>query len=186
MIEAGSPGAARDVRSNAELIDAVLGGDSAPYAELVRRHQRLVLATAWQMLGDYHAAEDAAQEAFVAAYQNLGSLRDRSVFGAWVIKIVRREALRMAKRRSAAVQSEAFPDPPVADDSARLEEDVRYLLAAVARLPEHERVVVILHYLEGHSVQSIAEMTGRPLGTVTKQLSRAVGRLRQSLAEAEL
>ena len=63
---------------------------------------------------------------------------------------------------------------------------MQHLLAAVAGLPEHERVVVVLHYVEGHSAQTIAEMTGRPLGTVTKQLSRAVGRLRQSLSEAEL
>jgi RNA polymerase sigma-70 factor (ECF subfamily) len=185
MIEDGSPGETRDVRSNAEIIDAVLGGDAASYSELTRRYQRLVLATAWQILGDYHAAEDATQEAFVAAYQNLGRLRDRSLFGAWVIRIARREAVRSAKRRRAAGQSEVMPDPPIGDDSTRLQEDLQHLLAAVARLPEHERAVVILHYVDGHSGRTIAEMTGRPLGTVTKQLSRAVGRLRESLSEAE-
>jgi RNA polymerase sigma-70 factor (ECF subfamily) len=178
-------GAARDVQSNAELIDAVLGGDTAPYAELMRRHQRLALTAAWRILGDYHAAEDAVQEAFVAAYQNLSRLRDRSLFGAWVIGIVRREAVRIAKRRHAAGRTEVMPDPPAGDDSARLQEDLQQLLAAVARLPEHERVVVILHYVDGQTVHAIAEMTDRPLGTVTKQLSRAVERLRQLLAEVE-
>ena len=173
------------MQSNAELIDAVLGGDPAPYAELVRRHQRLVLATAWQVLGDYHAAEDAAQETFVAAYKNLGGLRDPSLFGAWVLRIARREALRLARRRDTAGWSASLRDTPARDDAARIEEDVQLLLAAVAGLPEHERVVVIFHYVEGHSAQTIAEMTGRPLDTVTKQLSRAVGRLRHSLAEAE-
>lgn len=169
------------MRTNAELIEAVLGGDPAPYAELMRRHQRLVLATAWQVLGDYHAAEDAAQEAFVAAYQDLGRLRNCRLFGAWVAKIARREAVRVSKRRRAMRQREMLSDLP---DSGRIENDLQPLLAAVARLPEHERVVVVLHYLDGHSAQTIAEMTSRPLGTVTKQLSRAVCRLRQLLAES--
>ena len=173
------------MRSNAELIDAVLGGDLATYAELVRRHQRLVLATAWQTLGDYHAAEDAAQEAFVAAYENLGRLRNRSLFGPWVLKITRCQAVRMAQRRAAARRFEAVHDPPVSADAVERDETLQHLLAALGRLPAHERVVVIFHYLEGHRVQTIAQMTGRPLGTVTKQLSRAIRRLRQSLAEIE-
>ncbi|NQT14156.1 MAG: RNA polymerase sigma factor, partial [Planctomycetes bacterium] len=103
----------------------------------------------------------------------------------WVIRIARREAVRIAKRQRAAGQSEVMPDPPIGDDSTELQEDLQHLMAAVARLPEHERAVVILHYVDGHSARTIAEMTGRPLGTVTKQLSQAVGRLRQSLSEAE-
>lgn len=173
------------MRSDAELVKAVLEGDQALYAELIRRHQRVVLATAWQTLGDYHAAEDAAQEAFVAAYENLGTLRDPSSFAAWVLKIARRQALRMAQRQVAVSSIEAADDPAASGDAVPLDEDVQRLLAALARLPEHERVVVTLHYVDGHNVQTIADITGRPLGTVTKQLSRAVGRLRHLLREIE-
>ena len=56
--------------------------------------------------------------------------------------------------------------------------DSELLLAALARLPEHERLVVALRYLEGHSVAEIGQVLGRPVGTVTKQLSRAIQRLR--------
>jgi RNA polymerase sigma-70 factor (ECF subfamily) len=52
------------------------------------------------------------------------------------------------------------------------------------RLPDHERDVVTLHHLDGHSVQAVADLTGRPLGTVTKQLSRAYERLRETFKEA--
>ncbi len=51
------------------------------------------------------------------------------------------------------------------------------LIALINRLPEGERLVVTLHHLEGHPVNAIAEITGRPVGTVTKQLSRALQRL---------
>jgi RNA polymerase sigma-70 factor, ECF subfamily len=145
----------------------------------------MVLATAWHTLGDYHAAEDVAQETFVAAYENLGSLRDAASFGSWVLRIARRQAVRMAQRRTKTSPIEATDDRPACEDAVRLDDDVRQLLAAVTGLPEHERVVVILRYVEGHNVQAISEMTGRPVGTVTKQLSRAVKRLRQSLAEIE-
>jgi len=173
------------VQSDAELVNAVLEGDQAFYTELIRRHQRSVLATAWQTLGDYHAAEDAAQEAFVAAYENLGGLRNPASFGAWVLKIARRQAMRVAKRRLAARPIEAAGDPPARENAAPLDEHLQPLLAALDGLPDHERVVVTLHYVEGYNVQTIAEMTGRPLGTVTKQLSRAVVRLQRMLTEIE-
>ena len=164
----------------------MLEGDRASFAELVRRHQRTVVATAWQTLGDYHAAQDAAQEAFVAAYRKLGTLRDPSRFGPWVLTIVRRTALRIARRRRPRPEPlERAGDPPGPDEADPLDEDLQRLLEAVARLPDHERVVVVLRYLEGHSVASIAQMTGRPVGTVTKQLSRAVTRLKASLEEVE-
>jgi RNA polymerase sigma-70 factor (ECF subfamily) len=60
----------------------------------------------------------------------------------------------------------------------RLSADAEDLLAAVAGLPEHERLVVVLHYLDGRSVVEVAEVLGRPAGTVTKQLSRAIARLK--------
>ena len=56
-------------------------------------------------------------------------------------------------------------------------------IAALARLPEHERLVVSLHYLESQSVARIGEVLGRPVGTVTKQLSRAIERLKRILLE---
>ena len=56
--------------------------------------------------------------------------------------------------------------------------DAEDLLAAVARLPEHERIVIVLRYVDGRSVAEVAAALGRPIGTVTKQLSRAIERLK--------
>ena len=66
----------------------------------------------------------------------------------------------------------------VTDDSGAEHEE---LIVAVGRLPEQEQTVVVFHYLDGHPVKVVAEMTGRPVGTVTKQLSRGAARLRRIL-----
>ena len=87
------------MRGNSELVNAAREGDRTAYEELVRRYSQVVLSTAWHLLGDYHAAEDVAQEAFLAAHQKLDTLRNRSLFGPWVIKITQRLARRSNDRR---------------------------------------------------------------------------------------
>lgn len=170
------------MQPDAGLVDNVLRGDRAAYGELVCRYSQCVVTTAWQILGDYHAAQDVAQEAFLIAYQKLGSLRDGSMFGPWVLKIAKRYACRSATHRVKVVHLEAADAPTTPSGDGRLADDQQELLAVVTRLPEHERVVVVLHYFQEHSVQTVAQMTGRPVGTVTKQLSRALRRLRRFMA----
>jgi len=68
------------VQSDADLVEAVLGGDRASFEVLVRRHERAVLGVALGILRDFHAAQDAVQESFVAAYEQLGTLRDAPRF----------------------------------------------------------------------------------------------------------
>lgn len=170
------------VLTDAELVKAVLAGNQAAYGDLIRRYERSVRAAALAVLGDFHAAEDATQETFVVAYQKLDALMRPAAFGAWVLRIARRQALRAARKRRA---TETL-DPDVAVNAAhngRLDEESEGLLAAVAALPKHERRVVMLHYFDGHSVADIAAMCGRPVGTVTKQLSRARERLRCRLGK---
>jgi RNA polymerase sigma-70 factor (ECF subfamily) len=165
------------MQADAEIVRAVLRGDRGAFAALVARHERAVWATAWHVLRDDHAALDAGQEAFVQAFQRLGDLRQPEQFGVWLLRIARREAIHLA-RRQAREPTQSLDGAKADLTSTRLSADTEELLAAVARLPEHERLVVVLHYLEGHSVAEVASALGRPVGTVTKQLSRANERLR--------
>ncbi len=163
--------------STEELTGAAKSGDSAAFTELVRRHERAAWIVAWKVLRDHHAALDATQNAFVEAYCKLSQLRDSAQFGVWLMRIAHREALRMARRGVREVPMDAagqVAGPAVS--SVKLDQDA--LVTAVAGLPEHERLVVILRYFNGHSMEEVAQLTGRPVGTVTKQLSRAVERLR--------
>lgn len=153
-------------------------GDGQAFAVLVQRYERLVWTICWQNLRDYHATQDATQEVFLIAHRRLPELRQPSSFASWVSMIARRES----KRMRASYELVTVPD---------LETEVRFaepsqgdelsVVEAIAELPEHERIVTVLRYLNGHSVDEVAQLTGRPLGTVTKQLSRALKRLKAKL-----
>jgi RNA polymerase sigma-70 factor (ECF subfamily) len=163
----------------------VLAGDRNAYAQLVGRYERAVHAAALEVLRNHHAAQDAAQEAFVAGYRHLGSLRDVAAFGAWILRIARHEAVRMARQRSRMPIVERTADVPAPPCNGQLDDGAQLLLDRVSNLPEQERVVLMLRYFGSQSVAEIAHVTGRPLGTVTKQLSRAVARLRAWLGDVE-
>ena len=173
------------MQSDAQLVKAALNGQQQAYSTLVKRYERAARATAAAVLRDHHAAQDAAQEAFVAAFEKLPSLRKGSVFGPWVLKIARRQAVRMARQRRTFEHLDSQADPSAAHGDGRLDEVSERLLSAVMRLPKHERVVVMLKYFDGHEVKTIADITSRPVGTVTKRLSRARRRLRKWLEESQ-
>jgi RNA polymerase sigma-70 factor (ECF subfamily) len=152
----------------------------------VERHERSVLATALASLREFHAAEDIVQSTFLTAFQQLDSLRDGNRFGAWVMQIARRQLVDVARTRRITVPLDEmnFSEALLADQTS--DPDGRnYYLALVERLPEHEGLLIGLRHFDGHSVAEIAEMTGRPIGTVTKQLSRAHARLRDWLKEED-
>lgn len=169
--------------SIAELVSAAKAGNRDAYAELVHRYQRAVITTAWSVLHDFHRAQDVAQDSFVLAYEELGTLRRPRAFGPWLLSIARREAMRCAKQVPVTVSIDSTPDvaSPTADPGWHQDHDE--LVKSIGRLPEHEREVVVLYYLEGNTAREIGELTGRPVGTVTKQLSRAVRRLRRWMAK---
>ena len=172
------------MRSIAELASAAKAGNRDAFAELVHRYQRAVIATAWSVVHDFHAAQDVAQDSFVLAYGQLRTLRNTHAFGPWLLSIARREAQRCAKRAPVTVSIDCAADwtPPTADPAWH--GDCDELAKSIGRLPDHEREVVVFHYMEGNTAREIAELTGRPVGTVTKQLSRAVRRLRRWMAKA--
>ncbi len=177
------------MRTDAELVNAVLNGEKQAFAVLVKRYQRAVGAVALDVLGDFHSATDVTQDAFVKAYEQLLMLRKPDAFGPWLMKIAQRCALDSARRKPKEAQLEtkivaAVENPnsqPLDFARDRLDEEKKMLLAAVIKLPKSEKQVVMLRYFGSHSVKDVAEIVGRSIGTVTKQLSRAHKRLRRML-----
>jgi RNA polymerase sigma-70 factor (ECF subfamily) len=168
--------------ATAELIARSQSGDHGAFAELVRRFERAVVVTTWAVLCDFHAAQDAGQETFLIAYQNLAKLRTPDAFPSWLLQIAKREALRAASRP----KETASADPSTLESNSEQPEwadAYAGVIETLGRLPEHERTLVVLRYVDGHSMAEIAEMTGRPIGSVTKQLSRAIARLRKWFVE---
>lgn len=169
--------------SDEELVQRSRRGDREAFSRLVDRYEKPALAVAHSILHSWHDAADAVQDAFVRAFQHLNRLWQPRKFGAWFLRIVRRQALwnrrRAVVRRKhvTAIGSEPVGQPPRAPV---ISEEV---LAVIAQLPVQECVVVSLRHLDDLPVQDIARITQRPIGTVTKQLSRAYERMRPLLAD---
>jgi RNA polymerase sigma-70 factor (ECF subfamily) len=177
------------MQADGEFVRAVVRGDRGAFAALVARHERAVWATAWRVLRDDHAAADAGQEAFLQAFRQLADLRQPERFGPWLLRIARRVSIRMARcraREPSRSLDDGGIDPPRLGEHldgslTGLSTDSEELLLAIGRLPEQERLVVVLRYLNGLPVVEVAAALDRPVGTVTKQLSRAIDRLRTKI-----
>jgi RNA polymerase sigma-70 factor (ECF subfamily) len=182
----------------------VLRGDREAFRILVERESTAVIRACHRVLGDVRDAEDAAQEAFVIAFRSLDTWRGEGAFGAWMARIAVRVALRQASRRrpviwldplaaeAAAPHDDAWTragahSPAAGHDPAAIairgERDVA-VRAAVAALEEPYREVVALRFFGDLSLAEIAEVSGRPLGTVKTHLRRGLMRLRERLAMA--
>ena len=183
----GGGAAPPELATDAQLVERVRRGDVQAYGLLVDRHERGLLAVVLPVVRDTHAAQDVVQDVFVQCYIKLPSLRDTSRFGAWLLKAGGRAAVHAVRKgRQTHLQISELPDGSTPADQpadSLLDGDERErLLKCVRCLPAHERLAVTLRYFDGHGVHDVARITGRPLGTVTKQLSRALERLRSALA----
>jgi RNA polymerase sigma-70 factor (ECF subfamily) len=171
--------------SDADIIDRIRRGDMQAFGLLVERYERGVLAAVMPAVRDAHVAQDVTQDVFVQCYLKLATLRTTSRFGYWLLTVARREAVRAARqrrRRTGMQLVDAAAATATAPDNGRLFRDERErLLECVQRLPAHERLAVTMRFFDGRSVQEIADITGNPVGTVTKRLSRAIERLRGKL-----
>ena len=191
------------------IVDAVLAGDREAYRRLVERESVALVRACHRILGDRSDAEDAAQEALVTAYRQLASWRGEGPFGAWLMRIGVRIALRQAGKRRTVTWRDPLgggspgspgSDSPVdpitrATDQAAIEtapltdpamlsmraERATELRAAVTALPEPYREVVALRFFGDATLDEIARVTERPLGTVKTHLHRGLARLRGSL-----
>jgi len=171
------------------VVASVLAGDRDAFRVLVDREAAAVIRACHRVLGDVHEAEDAAQEAFVTAFQSLAGWRGDGPFGAWLTRIAVRIALRRAQRRrdvtwidpgsaTLPVDLPGGVDPAAATLQAERAATIR---AAVARLDEPYREVVALRFFAELSLEEIATQTGRPIGTVKTHLHRGLLRLRSAV-----
>jgi len=168
-----------------DLIARAQRGDRHAYGELVRRHRAGVVNVVYRMCGDAHLAEDAAQEAFVRAWQHLPGYRPRSPFRNWVYRIATNAALDAMRREPETVDLDELPlaDSHAGPESAMMRKERAGLVRqAVLSLPPASRVVLVLREYEGLSYREIAEVADIPIGTVMSRLNYARSRLRRLLA----
>ena len=138
---------------------------------------------AFRWLGDSQLAEDAAQDAFLAAYKHLDQLRTPGKFGAWFRQIVRSQCNLRTRRKQPRLEpieekphlSAPTPTPETIIEQRESRQSVR---EAVENLPEHERVVTEEYYIKGEKQADIADKLGIPVTTVKKRLQYARKKLK--------
>ncbi len=168
-----------------DLIAQAKRGDRQAFGELVRAHRAGVVNVVYRMCGDAHLAEDAAQEAFVRAWQGLHGYRPRSPFRNWVYRIAINAARDALRRRRNTVDVESLPlaaqngGPEAALQDKERDELVR---RAVMALPPASQAVLVLREYESLSYREIADTLNIPTGTVMSRLNYARKRLREALA----
>jgi RNA polymerase sigma factor (sigma-70 family) len=160
-----------------ELVEDARAGGQPEIDRLIEAIWPDTYRLARGILGDSHAAEDAAQDACVIVYRTISSLREASAFPSWLYRIVVREATQI-KRRSARREPEIDEVATVHDESTRID-----VWRALATLSPDQRTAVVLRYFEGLSSREIAGILHVPDGTVRFWLLMARRRLRPLLTD---
>jgi len=158
------------------------------FGELVIRFQDMAFGCAFAVLGDVYLAQDTAQEAFVVAWQKLSQLREPAAFPGWFKRIVLTQCNRLTRcKRLQMVPLEddvngADIDPgPHA--SAERQDLLAKVLHAINALPENERLVTTLFYINGYTQADIGDFLEVPISTVNKRLYSARQRLKTNVIE---
>ncbi len=165
--------------------DVALDSTYPPVAleRLIVGRQRLLFHIALSILRDRGEAEDAVQEAFVAAWRKWDSLRDESKRDSWVTTICVRQCLRRRRGLLRWAQG-AASSSLAAVDSVRFEGRLVDLDRAQAKLPRQQRAALVLCYHHGYSADQCAGLMGVSPGTVRSHLARALATLRREMSDA--
>ena len=178
-------------KKDAELIQRTLDGDQSAFTALVEKYQKGVHALAWQKIGDFHIAQEITQDAFLRAYQKLGTLKNHNLFCGWLYVIATNLCNEWLRKKRLPIQSLETVDSKEVDQVAytqyveeQREADANEIRRELVRdllkkLPESERTVMTLHYLGEMKCESISEFLGVSPNTVRSRLSRARNRLKK-------
>ena len=176
---------------DAKLIQRVLDGDDTAFSALLKKHQKSVHALAWRKTGDFHIAEEIAQDTFLKAYQNLSTLKEPQKFAGWLYVIATNYCkMWMRKKRlstqsledtsSTALEKTAYSGYVIAENKRVAVETQREVVKKLlAKLQESERTVITLYYLGGMTYEEISEFLGVSVASIKNRLYRARRRLKK-------
>ena len=166
------------------LVERAKRGDHDAFTELARGAVTRLDRVARLVLRDPELARDAVQEALIRAWRDLPGLRDPDRFDAWLHRLTVNSCLDQARRRRrrvVEVELDPIDGPSIADSASSLA-DRDVVDAAMQRLGERERAIVVLHYFLGLPLTDVAATLQVPLGTVKSRLHRALGEMRVTVS----
>ena len=168
-----------DLNSETQLVEAAQNGHLESFGALYQRYHGPMVALAYAMLADRDMAEDAAQEVFAVACRDIGSLKSKERFGAWLAGICRNVARQML--RANKVKAVALNNNYAAQAQAGYDERTEAIRQAVWGLRETERELVVLRYFDGFSQARICEVLNLSPQAVNGRLVRAKRKITEYL-----
>lgn len=169
--------------SDKDCVERCRNGHPDDFRMLLDRYQKPVFSFLVSRMDNGSEAEEAAEESFVRAFQSLTKLRKPESFYSWLLGIAGRVAKEQLRASAQRDKSRTAAENAWAGDNVQRQDYA--LEEAIALLPPNYREVILLRYYEGLSCQEIATQLAIPLGSVTKNLSRAYALLRQNLTVEE-
>jgi RNA polymerase sigma-70 factor (ECF subfamily) len=176
--------------SESDWIASALAGDRTSYGRLYDRYAALIRAVCHDSTRDLHEAQDLCQEVFLRAYSGLRELRETERFSSWLLGIARmvcREWRRKSTRSRELRRGKALGIAAFSAQDAALEQDSESarILAAIAKLPERERMAIHLFYLQEHPVEDAQKTMNLSRSGFYRVLERARARLKRALGPRE-
>ncbi|MEO5824185.1 MAG: sigma-70 family RNA polymerase sigma factor [Vicinamibacteraceae bacterium] len=185
---AGGPATDMADLDDRALVTAAVAGERAAFDVLVRRHQRAVYGVCYRFAGEHADASDLAQDAFIRAYRGLARFKGEAAFSTWLYRIAVNVCLSRASLKTPPLDpiepldlADVRSDRP--DDPLRRTQDAARVKAAIARLPEKQRMTVILRVYHELPHEAIARTLGSTVGTVKANFFHALQNLRKLLEE---
>ena len=172
-----------------DLVERAMAGDRDAFTELQRGSIDKLYAIARLILRDSDRAQDATQEAYIAAWRRLSGLRDSDKFEPWIRRLLVNACYEEARKEKRRARAEGRVRPIDTDtvDPATISADRDELARAFETLAPEQRALIVLHYHLGLPMQETALILGLPIGTVKSRLNRTKQQMRATLeADARL
>lgn len=180
--------------SDEELVEKIKKGDIDAYEEIIKKYENKVCGIIYHMIKNQNDVEDLAQEVFIKVYKNLSKFKGDSSLYTWIYKITVNLCLDEVKKRKNII----YLDEKLEIEDGELERELpssdktqvelyeekelkEKLHKCIGKLPEKQRVMIVLRDIKGFSYEEISEITSVKLGTVKSQINRARLKLKELL-----
>ena len=179
-----------------ELIRQAKSGNLKAYEEIIGLYEKKVFSTIYYMVKNDNEVEDIAQEVFIKIYKNLGNFKEESSLYTWIYRITVNVCIDELKKRKKVVNLEEKIDTKDGEVELQLSDDSKSptdiaedndlkdkLEKCIKKLPESQRMMIILRDIKGFTYMEIAEIMKMNLGTVKSKINRARASLKELLEE---
>ncbi len=167
-----------------KLLDRILAGDRQAYALLVDEHKSFAFSIALKVINNRVEAEEAAQDAFIKAFQYLKNFNRQARFSTWLYRITFNTAISYKRKHKPAFQSTEktiIPQAGLAEQELELHDKLQFVQKAMQTLNEADRIALQLFYLNEYSLDEVAAITAQNANTVKVRVHRARQRLAEEL-----